>query len=91
MRETNIIFDFIRRWHLAHRKLFEHVEFIKEWLSSCFYMNDHRGEVAHILEIKLLRYHKQRTLGLSQTLYTNKILPRFIMQNSKKKISFFLT
>ena len=38
----------------------------------------------HILGIKLWRERKNRMLGLSQAGYIDKILARFIMQNSKK-------
>ena len=38
----------------------------------------------HILGIKLWREQKNRMLGLSQAGYIDKILARFIMQNSKK-------
>ena len=42
------------------------------------------GEASHILEIKLLRDHQKKMLGLSQASYINQILVRFSMQDSKK-------
>ena len=51
---------------------------VKVWLSGQFDMKD-LGEASHILGIKLLRDRKYRMLGLSQAIYTDKILARFNM------------
>ena len=42
------------------------------------------GEADYILGIKLLRDRKNKMLALSQTLYIDKIIARFSMENSKK-------
>ena len=42
------------------------------------------GEANYILGIKLLRDRKNKVLALSQSLYIDKILARFSMENSKK-------
>ena len=42
------------------------------------------GEANYILGIKLLRDRKNKVLALSQTLYIDKILARFSMENFKK-------
>ena len=56
---------------------------VKVWLSNLFDMKD-LGEISHIIEIKLLRDHQKRMLGLSQVTYINQIRARFSMQHSKK-------
>ena len=58
---------------------------VKIWLSSQFDMKD-LGEANYILGIKLWRDQKNRMLGLSQAGYIDKILTRFSMQNSKKRL-----
>jgi hypothetical protein len=42
------------------------------------------GEVAYILGIKIYRDRSKRLIELSQDAYIDKILNRFIMQDSKK-------
>ena len=44
------------------------------------------SETSYILGIKLWRDQKNRMLGLSQAGYIDKILARFSMQNSKKRL-----
>ena len=51
---------------------------VKVWLSNQFDMKD-LGEGSHILEIKLLRDHKQRMVGLSQATSIDQIIARFSM------------
>ena len=55
---------------------------VKVWLSSQFDMKD-LGEANFILRIKLC---KNKILGLSQARYIDKVLERFNMQNSKKRL-----
>ena len=47
------------------------------------------GEVNYVQGIKLLHNHKNRTLGLSQAAYIDKVLAKFIMQDSKKGLLAF--
>ncbi|GJZ10994.1 hypothetical protein Tco_0545753 [Tanacetum coccineum] len=42
------------------------------------------GEVAYILGIKIIRDRSKRLITLSQSAYLEKILKKFIMENSKK-------
>ena len=46
---------------------------VKEWLSSKFSMKD-LGEVAYILKIKIYMDRSKRLLGLSQSMYIDKVL-----------------
>ena len=56
---------------------------IKIWLANYFDIKD-LGEASYILRIKLLRVHKNKILGLSQTAYIDKIIVKFVMHNSKQ-------
>ncbi|KAK8696248.1 hypothetical protein V6N13_001384 [Hibiscus sabdariffa] len=56
---------------------------IKTWLSSCFSMKD-LGEAAYILGVKIYRDRSRRLLGLSQSIYIDKVLKRFSMEESKR-------
>ena len=44
------------------------------------------GEANFIIWIKLWRDRNNRMLGLSQARYINKVLERFSLQNSKKRL-----
>ncbi|PKI70652.1 hypothetical protein CRG98_008885 [Punica granatum] len=52
-------------------------------LSSQFYMKD-LDEASHVIGIKLLRDHQNKTLALSQASYIDQVLARFSMQDSRK-------
>ncbi|KAK9043585.1 hypothetical protein V6N11_071921 [Hibiscus sabdariffa] len=56
---------------------------IKTWLSSCFSMKD-LGEATYILGVKIYRDRSRRLLGLSQSMYIDKVLKRFSMEESKR-------
>ena len=56
---------------------------VKVWLASNFDMKD-LGKISYILGIKLLRDRKNKTIGLSQASYIDKVLTRFSMSASKK-------
>ena len=56
---------------------------VKEWLSDKFSMKD-LEEVAYILGIKIKRDRSKRLLGLSQSMYIDKVLKQFCMEESKK-------
>ncbi|CAH1415477.1 unnamed protein product [Lactuca virosa] len=56
---------------------------VKSWLGKCFAMKD-LGEATYILGIRILRERSKRLIGLSQSIYLDKVLKRFNMQNSKK-------
>ena len=58
---------------------------VKIWLLSQFDMKD-LGEANFILGIKLWQNRKNRMLGLSQVGYIDKVLERFSVQNSKKRL-----
>ena len=42
------------------------------------------GDVAYILGIKIYRDRSRRLIGLNQSMYIDKVLNRFNMQDSKK-------
>ncbi|CAL9019506.1 unnamed protein product [Prunus brigantina] len=56
---------------------------VKPWLTKSFSMKDF-GEASYILGIKIYRDRSQRIIGLSQSLYIDKVLKRFHMEQSKK-------
>ncbi|KAI3764505.1 hypothetical protein L2E82_14514 [Cichorium intybus] len=56
---------------------------VKAFLESCFSMKD-LGEAAYVLGIKIYRDRSKRLIGLSQSVYIDKILKRFKMQDSKR-------
>ena len=55
----------------------------KIWFSTQFQMKD-LGEVQYILRIKVLRDHKIWKFPLYQATYTDKLLIKYVMQDSKK-------
>jgi hypothetical protein len=57
---------------------------VKKYLNNNFSMKD-MGEAAYILGIKIYRDRSRRLLALSQSTYLDKVLKRFIMENSKKQ------
>ncbi|GJX70441.1 retrotransposon protein, putative, ty1-copia subclass [Tanacetum coccineum] len=57
---------------------------VKDWLGKCFAMKD-LGDAAYILSIKIYKDRTKRLIGLSHDKYLDKILKRFIMENSKKE------
>ena len=56
---------------------------VKKWLAEQFQMKD-LGEVTYILGIQIIRDHKNKLLALSQASYIDKVLARYLMQDSKK-------
>ncbi len=56
---------------------------VKTWLSSTFSMKD-LGEATYILGIRIYRDRPKRVIGLSQSLYLQKVLKRFNMLDSKR-------
>ncbi|KAL0373884.1 UNVERIFIED_CONTAM: Retrovirus-related Pol polyprotein from transposon TNT 1-94 [Sesamum radiatum] len=56
---------------------------IKAWLSMQFFVKD-MGKASYILGIKFYRDRSRRMLGLTQSLYIEKALKRFKMENSKR-------
>ncbi|KAL0440204.1 UNVERIFIED_CONTAM: Retrovirus-related Pol polyprotein from transposon RE2 [Sesamum latifolium] len=58
---------------------------IKAWLSTQFSMKD-MGEASYILGIKIYRDRSRRMLGLTQSLYIEKVLKRFRMEHSKRGV-----
>ena len=61
---------------------------VKIWLSTQFQMKD-LGETQYIIGIKVLRNHKNRKLALSQATYIDKLLIKYVMQDSKKGLLSF--
>ncbi|GKA37788.1 retrotransposon protein, putative, ty1-copia subclass, partial [Tanacetum coccineum] len=55
---------------------------VKSYLGRCFDMKD-LGEATYILGIKIYKDRSKRLIGLYQSAYTEKILKRFFMENSK--------
>ncbi|KAL0291581.1 UNVERIFIED_CONTAM: Retrovirus-related Pol polyprotein from transposon TNT 1-94 [Sesamum radiatum] len=58
---------------------------IKVWLSTQFSMKD-MGEAYYILGIKIYRDRSRRMLGLTQSSYIEKVLKRFKMEHSKRRL-----
>ena len=58
---------------------------VKVLLASTFDMKD-LGEASYILGIKLIRDQKQKIMGLPQASYIDKVLIRFSMDISKKRL-----
>ena len=56
---------------------------VKIWLSTQFQMKD-LGEVQYILRIRILWDCKNRNIVLSQATYIDKLLVKYVMQNSEK-------
>nr|GEZ83743.1 hypothetical protein [Tanacetum cinerariifolium] len=56
---------------------------VKTYLGKCFSLKDLR-EAVFILGIKIYRDRSRRLIGLSQNEYLDKILKRYIMDNSKR-------
>ena len=54
---------------------------VKNWLANQFQMKD-LGEASYVLGIQIIRDRKNKLLALSQASYIDKILVRFVMQNS---------
>ena len=59
------------------------MEDVKASLRKRFSMKD-LGEAAYILDIKIYRDRSKRLIGLSQSMYLDKVLNRFNMNDSKK-------
>ena len=59
------------------------MEDVKASLRKSFSMKD-LGEAAYILGIKIYRDRSKRLIGLSQSMYLDKVLNRFNMNDSKK-------
>nr|GEV41694.1 hypothetical protein [Tanacetum cinerariifolium] len=57
---------------------------VKSYLGRCFDMKD-LGKAAYILGINIYRDRSQRLIGLCQSAYTEKILKRYHMENSKRR------
>ncbi|KAM2382860.1 hypothetical protein ACFXTH_040483 [Malus domestica] len=58
---------------------------VKVWLSKTFHMKD-LGDASYVLGIKLYRDRSRKLIGLSQSMYIDKVLSRFQMEQSKKGI-----
>ncbi|CAN6567561.1 unnamed protein product [Malus baccata var. baccata] len=56
---------------------------VKVWLSKTFHMKD-LGDVSYVLGIKLYRDRSRKLIRLSQSMYIDKVLSRFQMEQSKK-------
>ncbi|CAL9018365.1 unnamed protein product [Prunus brigantina] len=56
---------------------------VKLWLSKTFLMKD-MGDASYVLGIKIYRDRSRRLIGLSQSLYVDKVLVRYRMEQSKK-------
>nr|AMY96445.1 gag/pol protein [Momordica dioica] len=61
----------------------EYLEDVKKWLNTSFSMKD-LGEAQYILGIRIYRDRSNKTIGMSQSTYIDKVLSRFKMQDSKK-------
>ena len=61
---------------------------VKFWLSTQFQIKD-LGEVQYILGIKVPRDRENKKLVLSQATYIDKLLVKYVMQDSKKGLLHF--
>ena len=61
---------------------------VKIWLSNQLQMKD-LGETQYIFGFKVLRDRKNRKLALSQATYIDKLLVKYVMQDSKKGLLSF--
>ncbi|GJS32089.1 retrotransposon protein, putative, ty1-copia subclass [Tanacetum coccineum] len=59
------------------------LEDVKSYLGRCFAMKD-LGEAAYILGTKIYRDRSKRLIGLCQSAYSEKILRRYSLENSKR-------
>ena len=57
--------------------------FVKVWLSKTFHMKD-LGDASYVLGIKLYHDRSRKLIGLSQSMYIDKELCKFSMEESKK-------
>ena len=62
----------------------EFLDSIKGYLNKNFSMKD-LDEASYILGIKIYRDRMRRLIGLSQSTYIDKVLKKFIMDQSKKR------
>ncbi|GJY51687.1 retrotransposon protein, putative, ty1-copia subclass [Tanacetum coccineum] len=58
---------------------------VKSYFGICFAMKD-LGEATYILGIKIYQDRSRRLIGLCQSVYIEKILKRYFMENSKRRI-----
>ena len=63
---------------------------IKTSLKNSFSMKD-LGEAAYILGIKIYRDRSKSLIGLSQDTYIDKVLKRFNMEETKKRVLAYVT
>ncbi|KAM1524601.1 hypothetical protein ACFX10_009184 [Malus domestica] len=56
---------------------------VKVWLSKTFHMKD-LGDASYVLGIKLYRDRSRKLIRLSQSMYIDKVLSRFEMEQCKK-------
>ena len=61
---------------------------VKLWLSKTFSMKD-LGNASYILGIKIYRDRLRKLIGLSQSMYVDKVLGRFIW-NNLRSVSYML-
>src|SRR3989337_3951574 len=71
---------------LLIRNDIEFMDSIKGYLNKNFSMED-LSEAAYILGIKIYRDRSRRLIVLSQSMYIDKILKRFKMENANKRFS----
>ena len=62
--------------------------YVKVWLLKTFLMKD-LEEVAYILRIRVYRDRSKRIVGLSQSLYLERVLKWFNMLDSKRGLLLF--
>ncbi|KAM1196497.1 hypothetical protein ACFX2J_022857 [Malus domestica] len=58
---------------------------VKVWLSKTFHMKE-LGNVSYVLGIKLFHDRSRKLIGLSQSMYIDKVLSRFQMEQYKKSL-----
>ena len=59
------------------------LSFVKVWLSKTFHMKD-LGDASYVLGIKLYHDRSRKLIGLSQSMYIDKVLSRFRWNNLER-------
>ena len=66
------------------------LQHVKTWFGSCFSMKD-LGKTSYVLGLMICRDRLLRLLGLSHSIYIDKVLRCFSMHDSKKGFLAYIT
>ncbi|PKI69118.1 hypothetical protein CRG98_010473 [Punica granatum] len=70
-----------RQWYLKFHKVITSFGLFENLVDQCIYLKVNGSEASYVIGIEIHRDRKQRTLGLSQKAYIDKILQRFGMKD----------